>query len=94
VSRGLDRDRVVDETGNQTVVFGRRGSRPFNASEFDAFLRRGSELYRVEDVSVRQGALQTASGMPLMPTLAFVAPQPEAAPPAAEEGRLVRRPAD
>ena len=27
VSRGLDRDRVVDETGNQTVVFGRRGSR-------------------------------------------------------------------
>ena len=29
VSRGLDRDRVVDETGGQTVVFGRRGSRPF-----------------------------------------------------------------
>ena len=28
VSRGLDRDRVVDETGGQTVVFGRRGSRP------------------------------------------------------------------
>ena len=30
VSRGLDRDRVVDETGGQTVVFGRRGSRPFH----------------------------------------------------------------
>ena len=28
VSRGLDRDRVVDETGNQTVVFGRRGAAP------------------------------------------------------------------
>jgi hypothetical protein len=28
VSRGVERDRVVDETGGQTVVFGRRGPRP------------------------------------------------------------------
>ncbi|MBL6763321.1 MAG: hypothetical protein ISQ14_00080 [Verrucomicrobiae bacterium] len=42
VSRGLDRDRVVDETGNQTVVFGRRGSRPFNQSEVAKFLRHES----------------------------------------------------
>ena len=27
ISRGLDRDRVTDETGQQTVVFGRRGAR-------------------------------------------------------------------
>ncbi len=33
ISRGLDRDRVVDESGNQTVVFGRRGSRPFHVDE-------------------------------------------------------------
>jgi len=26
VVRGLDRDRVVDESGNQTVVFGRKAS--------------------------------------------------------------------
>ena len=61
VSRGLDRDRVVDETGNQTVVFGRRGSRPFRRDEMEAFYRhyagstnlparRTGELYQVEDV--------------------------------------------
>jgi hypothetical protein len=33
LSRGLDRDRAVDETGNQIGVFGRRGARPFNADE-------------------------------------------------------------
>lgn len=39
ISRGLDRDRVVDETGNQTVVFGRRGSRPLNVAEMNKLLR-------------------------------------------------------
>ena len=33
VSRGIDRDRAVDETGNQLAVFGRRGSRPLNAKK-------------------------------------------------------------
>jgi hypothetical protein len=33
LSRGLDRDRAVDETGNQLAVFGRRGARPFNRDE-------------------------------------------------------------
>ena len=33
LSRGLERDRGVDETGNQVAVFGRVGSRPFNAEE-------------------------------------------------------------
>src|SRR6185436_19059873 len=30
VSEGIDRDRAVDESGNQLAVFGRRGARPFN----------------------------------------------------------------
>ena len=30
LSKGLDRDRGVDETGGQIAVFGRLGSRPFN----------------------------------------------------------------
>jgi hypothetical protein len=52
VSRGLDRDRVVDETGNQTVVFGRRGSRPFNLVEMQKLLRHADGTpYTVEDVS-------------------------------------------
>jgi len=33
VSEGLDRDRAVDESGNQLSVFGRRGARPFNGNE-------------------------------------------------------------
>ncbi len=33
LSKGLDRDRAVDENGNQIAVFGRRGSRPFNEAE-------------------------------------------------------------
>jgi hypothetical protein len=33
ISKGLDRDRGVDESGNQLVVFGRRGARPFNERE-------------------------------------------------------------
>ena len=33
LSRGLERDRAVDETGEQIAVFGRRGSRPLNLVE-------------------------------------------------------------
>ena len=69
VGRGLDRDRVVDETGAQTVVFGRRGSRPFSLTEMMPFLRhlggadaddpkspRTGPWYRVADVSKGQDA--------------------------------------
>jgi hypothetical protein len=33
LSRGLERDRAVDETGHQIAIFGRIGSRPFNLDE-------------------------------------------------------------
>jgi len=33
LSRGLERERAVDETGGQIAVFGRVGSRPFNLEE-------------------------------------------------------------
>ena len=93
VGRGLDRDRVVDESGNQTVVFGRRGSRPLNAEEFDTFLRRAGELYRVDDVKVVDGALRTSAGATLTPTETFTsdAQTPDAPE---ESGRLRRRPPD
>jgi len=66
VSRGLDRDRVVDETGSQTVVFGRRGSRPFHLDEMKPFLRHqdGSPL-RVEDVKAVNGKIVTKAGNPV-----------------------------
>jgi hypothetical protein len=39
VSKGLDRDRAVDESGNQIAVFGRRGARPFTFAEMQRMLR-------------------------------------------------------
>jgi hypothetical protein len=91
VSRGLDRDRVVDEAGNQTVVFGRRGSRPFNLEEMKKFYRHGDgKLYRVEDVSVRDGSLVNKFGGELKPTGQFQSPS-DPAPVQPPRSRLVRR---
>jgi hypothetical protein len=39
ISKPLDRDRAVDESGNQLSVFGRRGARPFNLQEMMRMLR-------------------------------------------------------
>src|SRR5438045_5255263 len=41
VSKALDRDRAVDESGNQIAVFGRRGARPFTFEETQRVLRTG-----------------------------------------------------
>jgi hypothetical protein len=49
LSRGLDRDRAVDETGHQLAVFGRRGARPFTLQEQQALYLRGSSLFTVSD---------------------------------------------
>lgn len=40
LSKPLDRDRAVDETGHQVSVFGRIGSRPFNLEERERFYKR------------------------------------------------------
>ncbi|WP_435017365.1 hypothetical protein TA3x_004971 [Tundrisphaera sp. TA3] len=45
ISKGLDRDRAVDESGNQLSVFGRVGARPFNLQEQrKLYLRPGSAV--------------------------------------------------
>jgi hypothetical protein len=83
VSRGLERDRVVDETGGQTVVFGRRGARPFHLSEMLPFLRHSDgSLYRVENVVRREEKLFTSRGreLELRPT-PLSTPSPTVAPP-------------
>ncbi len=53
LSKGLDRDRAVDETGGQIAVFGRLGSRPFTRKEMEAlflYQKDGqSLLYKVSD---------------------------------------------
>jgi hypothetical protein len=49
LSKPLDRDRGVDESGNQLTVFGRIGSRPFNADEQRRMFIRDGKLFRVSD---------------------------------------------
>ncbi len=50
MSKGLDRDRAVDESGNQIAVFGRVGSRPFTRSEMEKlFLTANRVPYKVVD---------------------------------------------
>jgi len=40
LSKGLERDRAVDETGGQIAIFGRIGSRPFTWDEMKHFYER------------------------------------------------------
>ena len=94
VSRGLDRDRVVDESGNQTVVFGRRGSRPFNLDEMAAFFKKPTgEYYRVADVSHGDnGTLIDTSKRAVTPTEDFAAPASAGLDePVSNTGRLKKR---
>jgi hypothetical protein len=50
VSKGLDRDRGVDESGHQLVVFGRRGARPFNLEEMRRlYLKPDGTIYTVSN---------------------------------------------
>ncbi len=50
VSEGIDRDRAIDESGNQLTVFGRRGARPFNLREVQGMFMRNGQIYRVPDL--------------------------------------------
>ena len=51
VSEGLDRDRGVDESGNQLSVFGRRGARPFNLEEMRRlFTLADGSLFTVPEI--------------------------------------------
>ena len=49
ISKGIDRDRAVDESGNQLAVLGRRGARPFNLQEMQRMYLRNGRLYTVTD---------------------------------------------
>ncbi len=50
VAKGLDRDRAVDESGNQMAVFGRIGGRPFNLEEMRRLFIRDGGLYTVTNL--------------------------------------------
>ena len=48
LSRGLDRDRAVDETGHQLGVFGRKGARPLNLTEQQRLYLRDGKTFAVD----------------------------------------------
>ena len=49
ISKGLDRDRAVDESGNQISVFGRIGARPLNLEEQRRLYLHNGMLWKVAD---------------------------------------------
>jgi hypothetical protein len=54
IPKGLDRDRAVDESGNQLSVFGRRGARPLTLPEMQKLYLRNGKLYTVSDTSPKR----------------------------------------
>jgi hypothetical protein len=64
VSRGIDRDRAVDESGNQLAVFGRRGARPFNRAEAEKLFLRDGKLFTVTDAPPRPPQPPTVADSP------------------------------
>jgi hypothetical protein len=49
LSRPLERDRAVDETGHQVAVFGRIGSRPFTQAESQKLYMKDGVIWKVSD---------------------------------------------
>jgi hypothetical protein len=49
ISKGMDRDRAVDESGNQVSIFGRLGSRPFTLEEQQKLYMKDGKIWTVTD---------------------------------------------
>jgi len=69
ISKGIDRDRAVDESGNQLAVFGRRGARPLNRAEMrNLYIHsKTGQPYSVTD----DAAEQPRSALPSAPATAL-----------------------
>jgi hypothetical protein len=65
ISKGIDRDRAVDESGNQLAVFGRRGARPLNRTEMRSLYihARTGEPYSVADDAGEQSHPEASSSL-------------------------------
>jgi len=63
LSRGLERDRAVDESGNQIAVFGRIGSRPFHLDEMQKlYLNKDGKPWYAADAAAAPQRNSAASG--------------------------------
>ena len=49
ITEGIQRDRGVDESGNQLSVFNRVGSRPFNKAEADRLYKLDGQVFTVSN---------------------------------------------
>jgi LVIVD repeat len=69
LSRALERDRAVDETGGQIAVLGRLGSKPFSLEQMQKmFMNSDGSLWRVSDqVPARGPVTTTAAPTPQQP---------------------------
>ena len=97
LSKGLDRDRAADESGNQVSIFNRMGARPLNGEEMRRLYLRGDALYTVTDQPPGAPAAAAAGPAAIAPVAAARAAPPAAAtsPPARahhEPDRQERRP--
>jgi hypothetical protein len=65
ISKGIDRDRAVDESGNQLAVFGRRGSRPLNRAEMQRLYQHSGNgtFYAVTDEPVESARPAESSSL-------------------------------
>ena len=65
LSRALERDRAVDETGGQIAVLGRLGSKPFNLEQMrKMYMNPDGSLWRVTDKVEDAPAPAGAGGKP------------------------------
>ena len=68
LSKGLDRDRAVDESGNQLSVFGRKGARPFTLQEMQRlYLDSARNPWFASDVPVTAPTDPPAVTVPVTP---------------------------
>ena len=63
LSEALDRDRAVDETGNQMAAFGRIGGRPMNLEEMRRlYLTEDGQVYALKNEGDEESGGGGASG--------------------------------
>jgi LVIVD repeat len=74
LSKGLDRDRAVDETGNQIAIFGRLGSRPFNLPEMQTLYLNKGRLWTVDNRGKQSDFLPAMSERPTGSSAIFQRP--------------------
>jgi hypothetical protein len=67
ISEGLDRDRAVDEAGNQLSVFGRKGARPFNLVEQQRLYLKNGQIYTVTNTPSNDPIKSTTTTEPAKP---------------------------